>query len=126
VKEYRSVEREHVDPIYGYCDEYIDAKFNSFRSELKQQQEVLLKTQKELARFIILSTVQSTKVAIYRSITLPYDIDADIVVTQLLNDANSATGEIENSSNPLPIAIKFQKQCNRLMTELGIDVLTVT
>jgi hypothetical protein len=115
------VEREPDDPIYEHCKKYIDIQFKSFKKDLKQQQESLLQTQKDLARFIIVSLTRIAKDTIHKHVP---DV-SETVVVQLLADASAATANANHSSEPLSIAFDFQKKSNRLLADLGVQMLDI-
>lgn len=122
------MEKEKIDPIY----KYVDDKLKLIKGELQQlkvahdavaaeQKKALLKTQQDLAHFVLLFTTQNTKNTIYRNI--PHV--SDTVITQLVADASAANAKVDNSSTPLVIAIDFQNKCEHLMDELGIELLNI-
>ncbi len=113
------MENEHVDPVY----KYIDNKIKLLKRELRQlkvahdavaaeQKESLLKTQRDIASFIVVSTFTMAAPKVPRKSQ-----------SQLASLTSAARAKINASDNPLSIAGQFYNECFNLLEEVGVETL---
>lgn len=92
--------------------EAVDEKVKSLEKDVKDLQESLLKTQKNTASFIVVSTFTML------SSRLPKKSQF-----QLTSLTSAARAKIDKSDVPLAIAAQFYNECFNLLDESGVETL---
>ena len=94
------MEGENIDPVY----KYVDDKLKLIERGLKQE---LLKTQRNIAAFIITSTAENIILTVRRRNIQ----NVENFVNQLIASASSAKTKVDTSKNPLSVSNEFYGKC---------------
>lgn len=116
------MEKETVDPLYGYVDEEINAIKKNLEKKIKKLSEALLVTQRILAKDMVFNTERDSQILI-RKYDSQHHTD---LYAQLVADTVLAFEKINAEDRlfySLALAISFRKQLNEQLKKLGVQFI---